>query len=404
MPSDRSVKHGEPPHVRVVRSDTGERTVHVRCACPVARSFRVEQAAGMFGLKLSSEHREEFRVALPREIGPWHVGLIVGPSGSGKSTLAEALFGDRVVRKHEWPADRAVIDAFDLPIRRTVRLLTAVGFGSPPSWLKPYRVLSQGERFRCDLARAFARAWDDSPEVPENVLVPELLPADERPVIVFDEYTSVVDRHTAKVVSAASARCLRRGEIPCRFVAVTCHYDVVDWLTPDWVIDMQSGSFHGGCLRRPPIELAIVPCARDAWRAYRRFHYLNGSLPAGARCYLAVWEKEAVAFCATASVLGRRGRRRISRLVVRPEFQGIGIGGAFLDTLAAWHVRRGIPMHITASHPAVIAHCRRSPRWRVVDVRRAGAVRRSHLVPAYRGVEGRAAVSFRYVDTNPQGA
>ncbi|RMF99476.1 MAG: GNAT family N-acetyltransferase [Planctomycetota bacterium] len=393
----------EPPRVRLVRGKQGERTVHVRCGCPVARSFRVEQAAGMFGLKLSDEHREAFRVVLPPAIKPWQIGLIVGPSGSGKSTLAEAIFGDRLVRTHQWPADRAVIDAFALPIRRTVRLLTAVGFGSPPSWLKPYRVLSQGERFRCDLARAFAEAWNGTRETPsEDRLVPELLPADDRETVVFDEYTSVVDRQTAKVVSAAVARSLRRGDIPCRFVAVTCHYDVIDWLTPDWVIDMQSGTFHGGCLRRPPIELAIVPCTRDAWGAYRRFHYLSGSLPAGARCYLAVWETEAVAFCATASVLGRRGRRRISRLVVRPEFQGIGIGGAFLDAIAAWHARRGIPMHVTASHPAVIAHCRRSPRWCVVDVRRAGATRRSRLAPAYRGVEGRAAVSFRYVETEPR--
>ena len=52
-----------------------------------------------------------------------------------------------------------MIDGFGhLPIKELTSLLTAVGFSSPPSWIKPYHVLSTGERFRCDLARALADA------------------------------------------------------------------------------------------------------------------------------------------------------------------------------------------------------------------------------------------------------
>ncbi|MEP6900292.1 MAG: hypothetical protein ABJA66_01000, partial [Actinomycetota bacterium] len=36
--------------------------------------------------------------------------------------------------------------------------LTAVGLASPPSWLKPYPVLSNGEKFRCDLAMALLQS------------------------------------------------------------------------------------------------------------------------------------------------------------------------------------------------------------------------------------------------------
>ena len=49
----------------------------------------------------------------------------------------------------------------------------------------------------------------------------------------MDEFTSVVDRTVARIGSAALARTVRgRG---LRFVAVSCHDDIIDWLQPDWV-------------------------------------------------------------------------------------------------------------------------------------------------------------------------
>ena len=131
-------------------------------------------------------------------------------------------------------------------------MLTAVGFSSPPSWIKPYNVLSGGERFRCDLARALAGASSEQgagsgeEQLPSSPLpAPCSLP----PTLAFDEFTSVVDRTVAKVGSAAVAKAIRGGKIACRFVAVTCHYDVTKWLAPDWVIDMSSCTFQRRCLR-----------------------------------------------------------------------------------------------------------------------------------------------------------
>jgi len=51
--------------------------------------------------------------------------------------------------------------------------------------------------------------------------------------IVFDEYTSVVDRDVAKVVSMVVSKTVRKENR--KFVAVTCHYDVIDYLEPDWI-------------------------------------------------------------------------------------------------------------------------------------------------------------------------
>ena len=352
--------------------------IEVTVTCPVFDSFRVQQVAGMFDVPLSQRASQRFCVKVPDDFDrkPWRIGLIVGPSGSGKSTIARAMFGDRVYRPQQWPEDRAVIDGMgDRPIKETTGLFTAVGFSSPPSWIKPYQVLSNGEQFRCDLARALAAAGQTAG------------------LVAFDEFTSVVDRNVARVASAAIAKGMQDGNLGGRFVAVTCHYDVTAWLQPDWVIDMATATFQWRCLPRPPIHLSVFRCASSAWSMFARHHYLSGSLSAATRCFLVVWEGHPVAFCSTVSLIGRKNRRRISRIVTLPDYQGIGIGMKVLETVADLHREEGHRVNLTASHPAVLAHCRRSPRWRAIQVKKTG----SRGFANYRGSIGRAVVSFEYV-------
>jgi GNAT superfamily N-acetyltransferase len=415
--------------------------VEITVDCPVFDSFRVEQVAGMFDVPLAAKATQAFRVGVPEDLldieGPqpidsWRIGLIVGPSGSGKSTLAKKLFGEHLYRRNEWPADRAVIDGLgDLPIKRITGMFTAVGFSSPPSWIKPYHVLSNGEQFRCDLARALISTVNSTAgqassgtrvtrpldagyplggvplaqpvppftRVPLAQPVPPVTRAEPvSPVVAFDEFTSVVDRNVARVISAAIAKGIHSGRIGCRFVAVTCHYDVTEWLEPDWVIDMASSTFQRRRLRRPPIELEIVRCWRSAWRLFARHHYLSGALSSYARCYMALWEGVPAAFCATLSLLGQKNRRRISRIVTLPDYQGIGIGMALAEAVAEFNRREGFRLNITASHPAVIAHCRRSPRWRAVGVKKTGSRNADRFAKNYRGSAGRAVVSFEYIN------
>src|SRR6185369_4661225 len=118
------------------------------------------------------------------------------------------------------------VDCFgELPIREIVGLLTAVGLSSPPSWIKPYCVLSGGERFRCDLARALSflplppgeGRGEGAAEMTSNVASPHPNPlpkgeGTER-LVVFDEFTSVVDRTVAKIASAAVAKAIRGRRI-----------------------------------------------------------------------------------------------------------------------------------------------------------------------------------------------
>ncbi len=378
-------------------------SVDVRVDCPVFDSFRVRQVAGMFDVPIAERAMERFRVEVPEPDGEWRIGLIVGPSGSGKSTIAREVFGERLYGHPQWPRDRAVVDCLgERPIKQITGLFTAVGFSSPPSWIKPYHVLSGGERFRCDLVRALLEGSGG--------------------VVAFDEFTSVVDRTVAKIGSAAIAKGIRSGRIDCRFVAVTCHYDVTDWLQPDWILDMSTSSLsiaapatqenpetceHGArtveretstrrCLQRPPIELEIFRCRRGAWRMFARHHYLTGSLSTAARCYIALWNGTPVAFCAVLSLIGRKNRWRFSRIVTLPDFQGVGIGLSVVEEVGDLYRERGQRINVTAAHPALIAHCRRSPRWRAVNIRRTGGSAKE-FVKNYRGSAGRTVVSFEYL-------
>jgi len=76
-----------------------------------------------------------------------------------------------------------------------------------------------------------------------------------------------------------------------------------------------------------------------------------------------------------AAALGWKKTKRIQRLVVLPEFQGMGVGGRLLDMVAEEEARKGNRVTITASHPAVLAHCSKSERWRLNGVKKNGSTR-----------------------------
>lgn len=145
------------------------------------------------------------------------LGVIVGSSGSGKSTLLKQ-FG--VEEQPQWDSSKSIISHFDSP-DDGINKLSSVGFNTIPSWYKPYDVLSNGEKFRADLAR----------KIKSNA--------------VIDEYTSVVDRTVAKAASVALSRYIKNNDIE-NVVLSTCHRDIVDWLEPDWVIDTDTGEFLDG--------------------------------------------------------------------------------------------------------------------------------------------------------------
>lgn len=352
---------------------------------PIERTPRVLQLEGLFDVAPAKRSEVRWTVELPIEARDWNIGLIVGPSGSGKSTIARELFGGALVAGYDWPKDRALVDGFprEMGIKEVTGLLSSVGFSSPPSWLRPFRVLSNGEQFRATIARALAEAPD---------------------LTVIDEFTSVVDRTVAQIGSAAVAKAVRRrGQ---KLIAVSCHRDIVDWLQPDWIYEPEpggAGDFQWRSLqRRPDLGLKAVQVSAAAWSRFRAHHYLDASIHRSARCYVALLGADPIAFYAVVSFAHpQRPGWRGHRCVVLPDYQGIGIGMALAELVASLFACSK-PFRATTGNPAMIAHRSRSPAWRMLSPPGAGHRRHVgwwHSGKAKRLTESRDRVtaSFEYV-------
>lgn len=341
-------------------------------------TFRTEKVAGMFDVPISEKLRKQWDVNIPVEDKDWSVGLIVGASGAGKTTIAKRAFGeDRYFSGHKWEAPCFLDDfAENIEIKKITDALSHVGFSSPPSWLLPYSALSNGQKFRCDLARALLET--------EGILV-------------FDEFTSVVDRTVAKIGAFAAQKYIRKSGR--QFVAVTCHYDVAEWLEPDWVYDVSTSEFKWGRLRRPDIRVEVERCHYSAWRLFRGHHYLSAELNKASRVYIAFVLGEPAALCAILPFPHPKLKNayREHRTVVLPDYQGIGLGNRLSEHIGDMLKKEGKSFISTTTHPAMIGHRVKSDKW--VLTRKPGRVNKpsADAIKQTAASFSRLTCSFRYV-------
>lgn len=274
----------------------------------------------------------------PRVPEDFGIGLIVGPSGSGKSTLLRD-FGNVVIPT--WDVDRAIVSHF-VDADEAIEKFGAVGLNSVPAWLRPYHVLSTGQQFRANLARQLTHG------------------------AVIDEFTSVVDRAVAQAASRSMRRYVSAKRLQGITVA-TCHYDVMEWLEPDWVFDCGSGHFEitRGRLRRPLIEITIHECGREIWPLFAPHHYLSADLLGNAKCFAAFYRDRLVGFSATTPFPhgAMNNAVREHRTVVLPDFQGLGIGPRLSDAIAEWWHSRGLRFYSRTAHPRLAAYRLQSDLW-----------------------------------------
>lgn len=324
-------------------------SVELMLRVPAPTSFRAAQVRDMFDVPTSDASERIVRATLGLEGLSWQIGVIIGPSGSGKSTIARALWPEAYCTGFDWPGACLLYD-FPVSISATKigAALSAVGFASVPAWLLPYHAFSTGQQFRATLARA-------------------LLSSE---FIVFDEYTSVVDRIVAKSASTALAKWVRRTSK--QFVAVTCHDDIVPWLEADWVYDMATETFSTVRLRRPRVGLSIHAGTAAAWPLFKHHHYLTAALNPSAKVFLGYVTLDGLerlaAFTATLPAMGMAGWSRESRTVVLPDYQGLGVGTRIVEAVGEhlWQREHRRLRSVTPA-PGIIAHRRRHPEmWRCV--------------------------------------
>lgn len=282
-----------------------------------------------------------FERDMPNFAPSFQIGVIVGPSGSGKSILAEEAFG--LHAQPNWSSDLSVVAHF---VGDGIERLCGAGLRSVPDWCKPYQALSTGGKHRADCARLL------------------------RDMSVIDEFTSTVDRNTAKSIAASAAKFIRSRSLS-RVVFCTCHYDVLEWLEPDWVFDTSVWQFQDSrCLRRPKVRIEIEPCeAEEVWPVFAQHHYLTGKINRSCNAWACRIDGALVAFTSVIAFPNANfsGAWREHRTVVLPEFQGLGVGRAAVEAVAQAILDTGGRFFSKTTHPAFGIYRNASPKWRATS-------------------------------------
>ena len=372
--------------------------IEIRNRCSDFNSYRAARVKSLFNAESGCNFDLDAEIHLS---GEWSIGVVVGPSGSGKTSIGRQIFGDPApFWTPAWPADAPIIDAIAPAgdFNAVTGALGSVGLGSVPTWLRPYPVLSNGEKFRADLARLVCDAPD---------------------VAVVDEFTSVVDRQIAKFGALAFAKAWRRLKGK-QVVLLTPHYDVVEWLEPDWVFDTAKRSFARGLLRRPQFDLEIWKTDGSLWPLFEPHHYLKLPRMVGAAYYVGAVDGELAVHLAVSTMNKGKAEGRACRLVTMPEWQGAGVGFRFLNEICAMQERgdenarlpgRRVTTIFHTSHPQLCQALRRDKRWRQISAamvgqnkkRGAASIAKSHTkngkpggAAAGYGGHFRAVQGFRY--------
>lgn len=280
----------------------------------------------------------EEKIIVPTFPKDFQIGLIVGSSGSGKSTLLKQ-FGDE--EKIEWDNSKCVASHFET-FEECSQKFGAVGLNSIPTWLKPYRVLSNGEKFRVDMAR---RLKDNA---------------------VIDEFTSVVNREVAISCSCSISKYIKNNGLR-NIVFCSCHDDIIPFLRPDWIYDTDTHELIVGRLpQRPKIEIKFRRCSTKMWSQFKKYHYLSGEINKSATCYVGEYNDIPIVFIALISQMGKDVKHawREHRVVVLPDYQGMGIGNKTSEMFAQAYIEKGCQYFAKTSNVRMGEHRDKSPLWR----------------------------------------
>lgn len=264
--------------------------------------------------------------------------LLVGSSGSGKSTI---LRHNGYIEPKEYDMETELIDQFS-SIENAEKFMISAGLRSIPCWFRPPKHISNGERARFDIAMNLDRG---------NLFI--------------DEFTSIVDRNTAKSLSVSIRKHF--DKLGGNLIVATPHRDVIDWLCPNHIYDTDKQEFLKDLpFRRPELQLTIEPTTKQDWIYFKKHHYLNTDLKGGIHCYIAKINNEKVGFISVMHMTGRdiKSFWRESRLVVLPEWQGLNIGKILSDSIAEEYGSRGYRYFSKTAHPVLGEYRENSNSWK----------------------------------------
>lgn len=347
--------------------------IRVELECEMGDSFRCQKAADSVSLdpKTKSKHILEIEKI---DIGRFSVGLIVGASGSGKTTLARKLFGEHCFKEY-LNNETPIIDQFpkEWSYDQCAQALSGMGLTSVPCWIRPAYTLSNGQKARAEAALGLAHASS---------------------VHVIDEWTSVVDRTVAKVMSHSIQKHARSEKAKVgeqkRIVLLSCHYDVVGWLDPDWIIDCNKQIFidrrslpAGERRRREELRFEVRRCDKRTWRYFSKYHYLSENLAPDTKFTFGIFEgDEQVGFVAFTRYAFKNPKMLHSnRVVIHPDYVGLGLGIKMVDVAAKHLSSLGFEIRAKFTSLAMLRARIRNPAWALIKKERVTSRSQGAVLP-----------------------
>jgi len=249
----------------------------------------------------------------------WNIIVVFGGSGSGKSSILKSI---GKIDEVKFDNSISLISNFNwLEPKDATHLLTSMGLSSVPTWLRPFNTLSNGEQYRATIAYLIGKAKEGE-------------------IVLIDEFTSVVNRDVAKSMSFAIQKYIRKHNK--KVIFASCHYDIFDWLMPDFVLSPEKGGTleRGEWLRqgKPRIELSVHRCKPKIWNLFKKHHYLTEEVNEAFIFLLFEYNGKPIAINVIGILVGKTDCKksfRESRIVVLPDYQGIGLGSKISEFTAS---------------------------------------------------------------------
>jgi len=333
------------------------KTYTVNLSSPIVKDFYTQQAANSVDIDLDKPYTHKLQIDADLD-GNYNILLIQGSSGAGKSTLAKSLFG---VTKEYLNITRAVISQFPqgMPYEDRVNYLTSAGISSVPQWICPAFILSTGQKARAEIALALAHTKENE-------------------VLVLDEFTSVLDRSIAKILSHTVQRFIRKFNR--KVCIVSCHRDLVEFLDPDLIIDCDTMAFIDRRLlsreertRKEKLNFEIRKVDKRTWESFSQYHYLSNKLPGGAVfCYGLFYEGNQIGIHVLANYIPIREHQlpiyHGARIVIRPDFVGMGLGLVLVNESVKHFVTQiKCEVRTTSSSVPMYKAMLKDPHWKFLE-------------------------------------
>ena len=117
---------------------------------------------------------------------------------------------------------------------------------------------------------------------------------------------------------------------------------------------------------RPNIKFEIFQTAdKSIWKVFAKHHYLSHSHNNAAMVFSAFLNDQLCGMCSVLHLPHPVAKtiKKVHRLVILPDYQGLGIGIRFLNEIGKYYVKNGWRFTIVTSAPSLMFGLKKDKNW-----------------------------------------